>query len=77
MLPFWGSDQENWTFYQIFNSSNLAKIAFLKVLEDFNAVIKNPHVIYKEWMYLKIFQPQTLVTLGLIGFLFPVRCTPQ
>ena len=28
-------------------------------------------------MYLKIFQLQNLVTLGLIVFLFPVRCTPQ
>ena len=28
-------------------------------------------------MYLKIFQLQSLVNLGFIGFLFPVRCTPQ
>ena len=77
MCPFWGSGHQNWTFYYIFNSSILAKVAFLKVLENINAIIKNPHVIYKIWMYHKIFQLQNLVTLGLIGFLFPVRCTPQ
>ena len=77
MCPFWGSGHQNWTFYYIFNSSILAKVAFLKVLENINAIIKNPHVIYKNWMYLKIFQLQSLVNLGFIGFLFPVRCTPQ
>ena len=34
--------------FLVFNSSNLAKITFLKVLEEVNAVIKTPHVIYEK-----------------------------